>query len=103
MVMKSDCTNPNNFRWTVINPCAEYEVETCKCQSVPADLSYKKVCLFWNGKPSGDILLQSLAALLQQKYKNIKCSLVNAGFPAPPDVLQSTAKDFDLVIAAIGD
>jgi hypothetical protein len=101
--MESDPKHVGRFDWKVLNPCAEYEVETCKCQSVPEDLSNKKVCLFWNGKPSGDILLQSLATLLQQKYKNIKCSLVNAGFPAPPDVLQNTAKDFDLVITAIGD
>lgn len=89
--------------WEVYDPTAEYEAVIHKSAPRPGDLNNKKVGLFWNGKPSGNIILDSIGELLQGRYGGIQLTFYNAGFPAAPEMIQRMAAESDVVIASTGD
>ncbi len=67
------------------------------------DLTGKRVGLFWNGKPGGDILMTRIAGRLQERFKNVK---VIKYLPAKPDtskgadpaVIKKTAAEVDVIL-----
>jgi len=89
--------------WEVFDPTAEYEAVVYRPAPRLEGLNNKKVGLFWNGKPSGNVVLDSIGALLQGKYEGIELKFFNAGFPAAPEMIQRMAAESDVVIGATGD
>jgi hypothetical protein len=89
--------------WEVFDPAAEYEAVIYRPAPRLKDLNNKKVGLFWNGKPSGNVVLDSIGGLLQDRYEGIELKLFNAGFPAAPEMIKQMAAESDAVIGATGD
>ena len=71
----------------------------------------KRVGLLWNGKPNGDYFLNRVGTLLKEKYKEadmVKFWEIDPNRTAHPErktdeVLDSIAKNSDIVISAQGD
>jgi hypothetical protein len=72
-----------------------------------SDLTGKRVGLYWNTKPNGDVFLSRLAELIEEKFKIIIVKF----FPGKVDtsqaisdtVLKKIGQSCDLVILATGD
>ncbi len=92
-----------NVEWEVLNPVAEYETLMLALSPRLADLDEKKVGLFWNGKPNGDLLLEAIARLLERRFKHIKTIKFNLSISVGPENRRQMAEQCDAVIAAIGD
>ena len=92
-----------NVEWEVLNPVAEYETPILALSPRLADLDEKKVGLFWNGKPNGDLLLEAIGKLLERRFKNIKTIRFNLSISVGPENRRRMAEQCDAVIAAIGD
>ena len=77
----------------------------------PTTLEGKRIGLHWNGKPNGDFFLNRVAALLSQKYKNIRIQKFWEIDPArtahadrkTDEALDFMAKNADLVISSNAD
>ena len=89
--------------WEVYDPTAEYEAVIHKAAPRPGDLNNKKVGLFWNGKPSGNVMLDSIGELLQGRFEGIQLTFYNAEFPAAPEMIKQMAAESDVVIVSTGD
>jgi len=89
--------------WEVLDPTAGYEAVVYGPAPRLEDLNNKKVGLFWNGKPGGNVVLDSIGALLQCRYESIQLKFFNAGFPAAPEMIKQMAAESDVVIVATGD
>jgi len=89
--------------WEVYDPTAEYETVVYEPALRLKGLNNRKVGLFWNGKPSGNVMLDSLGELLQRRYEGIELKFYNAGFPAAPEMIKQIAAESDVVIGATGD
>ena len=50
----------------------EVQLGTIQLNSHPTDLSGKTVLLRWNGKPNGDKLLESVAELLVDQFRDVE-------------------------------
>lgn len=93
----------NHFQWEVLNPEAEYEISAQQIAPRLKDLNRKNIGLFWNGKPDGDVLLDAIGKLLEQRFKTIELNKFNLGIGAGPENVKQMAEKCDGVIAAIGD
>ena len=89
--------------WEVYDPTAEYEAVIHKSAPRPDGLNNKRVGLFWNGKPSGNIMLDSIGELLQSRFEGIQLTFYNAEFPAAPEIIKKMAAESDVVIGSTGD
>jgi hypothetical protein len=91
----------------VLDPTAPAEVTEVKANSKIDTPAGKRVGLFWNRKPNGDILLSRFGQLLQDRYPDIKIvRLEGKNDPAqgaPEEVLNEAAQKCDAVILASGD
>ncbi|MGD0282625.1 MAG: hypothetical protein ABSB95_09710 [Dissulfurispiraceae bacterium] len=65
----------------LINPEGVVNIEPMKVNPHPATLEGKTVVLQWNGKQNGDKFMDGIAALLNEKVKNIK--IIKAWQDAP--------------------
>ncbi len=92
-----------NVEWEVLNPVAEYETPILALSPRLVDLDEKKVGLFWNGKPNGDLLLEAIARQLERRFKHIKTIRFNLSISVGPEKRKQMAGQCDAVIAAIGD
>jgi len=91
------------IEWKVLNPKAEYEqIRYLRAPRIAA-LDNKKIGLYWNGKPGGDILLNTLGELLRERFKNIELIPLNLWHPIGAENIPKVAEQCDAVIGAIGD
>jgi hypothetical protein len=101
-------------QWELVNPQSIVLSKPVKIVERPATLEGKTVVLRWNGKPNGDVFLNRVAELLNEKVKGVK--VIKAWEVAPetnvisysPDRSVSIAKKLasfkpDIVIAAPAD
>jgi hypothetical protein len=58
--------------WEVVNPAGAVKVEPMKLAPRITSLEGKTIGLKWNEKPNGNIFLDRIAELLQEKVKNVK-------------------------------
>jgi hypothetical protein len=64
------CNDGNN--WKLVSPESLVEIKTNSLNNHPGDLVGKNVVLYWNGKPNGDILLNRIGELLEEKKNGIR-------------------------------
>ncbi len=93
----------NDVEWEVLNPLAEYETPILALSQRLADLDEKKVGLFWNGKPNGDLLLEAIAKQLERRFKHMKRIKYDLSISVGPEKRRQMAEQCDAVVAAIGD
>ena len=75
------------------------------------DLNNKKICLMWNGKKHGDLVLKTLAKVLGEKFKNPEFIELPSGadrdwseYPDEDTIAAMAEKcNCDAIIGAIGD
>jgi len=85
------------------NPEAEHERPVLAPAPRLADLSHKKIGLFWNGKLNGDSLLDAIGRLLREKFSGLEVTRYNLNINAGPANLKKMAEECDGVVAATGD
>ena len=91
------------WEWEVLDPNAEYEMLVAGPAPRLSDLKGKKIGLYWNGKPSGDLLLGSIGELLRGKFEGIQLLRFDPGFPLTSEKKKRIAEESDAVIASTGD
>jgi len=92
-----------NIEWEVWNPLAEYETPVLAPSPRLADLKGKTVGLFWNGKPNGDIFLEAIGKLLEERFNDIRLIKFWLYISVGPENRKRMAEQCDAVIAAQGD
>jgi hypothetical protein len=92
-----------NTEWDVWNPLTEYETAMLTQSPRLTDLNGKTVGLFWNGKPNGDVLLEAIGKLLEDRFKDVKLIKFWLYISAGPENQKRMAEQCDAVIAAQGD
>lgn len=93
----------DNIEWEVLNPLAEYETAVFTLSPRLTDLNGKTVGLFWNGKPNGNVLLEAVGKLLEERFKNIKLIKFWLHISVGSDNQKRIAEQCDAVISAQGD
>jgi hypothetical protein len=96
--------------WTLLNPVARADIGRLGGAAVGDDFSGKRVGLWWNGKPNGDILLEEVAAQLASRYPGMSTVRLWERRPSsmtfygvPRDDIAFMASSADVVIGALGD
>ena len=89
--------------WEVLDPNVEYETLTVGPAPRLPDLNNRKIGLYWNGKPTGDLLLTAIGELLQQRFRGVELLRFEPGFPLSPEKKKKIAEESDAVIGATGD
>ncbi len=96
--------------WKVLNPVADVDIEKRAGATRLADFSGKRIGLWWNGKPNGDIFLDELARQLESRHRGMTAvrmweidPATTTFYGAPRASLEFMAKSADLVIGALAD
>jgi hypothetical protein len=97
-------------KWTVMNPVGDVEIENLGGASRLDDFSGKRIGLWWNGKPNGDIFLDELARQLESRFSGMAAvrmweidAATTTAYGVPRDKLERMARSADLVIGALAD
>ncbi len=101
-------------KWNLVNPEPLVRFEGRQVNTHPRDLSGKRVVLFWNGKPNGDLFLNRIGELLLEKVSGVQVIKAWERRPATkqtdpnPEASEVTAGTLaelqpDIVIGAPGD
>jgi hypothetical protein len=98
---------PGNATLEVLNPIAVFEVERVAPTPPIMDLNSKRIGLCWNRKEHGDIALQRIGDLLQNRFEALQFK-----FLLPTDISRPFLREQldaiaeykpDLIVAATGD
>jgi hypothetical protein len=90
----------------ILSPVAEKKREKGKAAPKLNDLRGKRIGLFWNHKPGGEIILAHTAELLKKRYSGItfRNYLGDRTTSIPPAQLEAVVKDeCDAVVASTAD
>jgi hypothetical protein len=100
----------NSVNWELLNPgyAPSTKRESTPMVPRPGELRRKRIGLFWNTKPNGDVFLSQIGAALRERFYDAELvewlpgkMVSNVG--AAPEMLAEVAKRCDLVIGAVGD
>jgi hypothetical protein len=96
-----------NGRLEVLVPVAPDETSRTDMADRSRTLEGKRVGLFWNRKPNGDVFLLRVGELLKERFKNITVEVLQGkGDPAqaaPDCAIAEALQKSDAVIMATGD
>jgi len=95
--------NQGLIQWEVLNPVAMSESALHTGAPRLPDLNRRKIGLFWNGKPDGNVLLDAISKLLRQRFNDIDLIKFNLRISVGPENIKLMAEICDGIIAAIGD
>jgi hypothetical protein len=84
-------------QWELVNPSSIILSKPVKLVERPSTLEGKTVVLRWNGKPNGDVFLNRVAELLNEKVKGVK--VIKAWEVAPDTNIISYSPDRSVAIA----
>ncbi|MFC1958960.1 hypothetical protein ACFLV6_03515 [Chloroflexota bacterium] len=73
--------------WELVNPEGVVQIEQNKVNPHPKELTGKTLLLHWNGKHNGDIFLNRIGDLFNEKIKDLK---IIKGWEAIPDTKQTS-------------
>ena len=94
------------YELEVLNPVAKQRaMENVKSINPRlSTLNGKTIGLVWSGTHGGDIALNRLGEMLQERFENVQTRFYTGGnYPNPPHILKQAAKECDAVIGATGD
>lgn len=67
-------------------------------------LNDKTIGLVWSGTHGGDVALNRIGEMLQERFENVKTRFYTGGnYPNPPQILRQAAEECDAVVGATGD
>ena len=94
----------------VMNPVADVQVKKFGLADRFADLNGKRLGLFWNGKPNGDVFLDEVAHGLASRFpgsKTVKMWEIEPGtktvYGNSADNLKRMSQSADFIVGASGD
>ncbi len=87
---------------TIMNPVAHMSARKSALAPRLSTLENKRIGLYWNGKAGGDVALDCVRQLMEQKIPSAKFTLIRSGIPGPKAKLEE-AKVFDGVIGTTCD
>lgn len=97
-------------QWLLMSPVGDLPRAASEGAGKPHDLSGKKIGLFWNGKPGGDVLLTEVGLGLSGRFPGLKIVKFWEARPEtvtaygnPADNLRFMAQHADLVIGTNAD
>ena len=94
------------YQLEVLNPVAKQRaMENVKSINPRlSTLSGKTIGLAWSGTHGGDVALNRVGEMLQERFENVRTRFYTGGsYPAPPHILRQAAEECDAVIGATGD
>ena len=96
--------------YAVMNPVAEVTVQESGMADRFADLNGKRIGLFWNGKPNGDVFLDEVARELGSRFHGLETVKIweirpetRTVYGNSADNLEFIAQSADFIIGASGD
>ena len=92
----------DNSRLEVLNPVADTITRAVGIAPRPRDLSNKRLGLYWNSKPNGDVALLRVGEHLKNRFPNLSCDLIFGGKPGIKERVDE-AKRYQVVLGATGD
>jgi hypothetical protein len=103
-------TKTGKQEWTLMSPVADIQVEHSKIANRVLDLKGKRIGLFWNGKPNGNVFLDEIANQLKARFDVLKIVKMWEVKPETRTALGNSvenlkfmAQNADLIIGASGD
>ncbi|MSQ51258.1 MAG: hypothetical protein EXR28_05165 [Betaproteobacteria bacterium] len=97
-------------KWTVMNPVANVDIEKLKGADRFDDFSGKRIGLWWNGKPNGDIFLNEVAHQLELRHPEMTTvrmweidPATTSAYGISKDQIETLSKRADLVIGGLAD
>lgn len=92
----------SDVEWRVYDPTTEREeLRESEGPRLP-ELRGKKIGLLWNGKPGGDLVLDTLAGLLRDRFDGLRTERSTVFLSAGDEDIKRMA-ECDAVVSAIGD
>lgn len=91
---------------TVLSPVGEFRTATAAIPALPADLRGLTIGFLDNTKANFDRLVTGMGGLLKERYgveRVVHLRKANAATPAAADVIETLAKECDLVFAGSAD
>ena len=82
--------------WELVDPEGVIQIEQNKVNLHPKELTGKTLLLYWNGKHNGDIFLNRVGELFNEKVKDLK---IIKGWEVIPDTQQSQNQEGSKIIA----
>ena len=86
----------------ILNPVAQVLVRKTSLAPRLATLENKRIGLYWNSKPGGEVALTRISELLESRFGGMDFKLIRSSVPGPKDRVEE-AKTFDGVIGTTGD
>ncbi len=88
----------------VLNPRGESEPPRNMAPTARvADLSGKKIGLYWLGKPDGDVFFDRVQKLLEEKFPTAKVLRFTGAFDIGDGLAAKLAKEVDTFVYGVGD
>ncbi|MBI2910266.1 MAG: hypothetical protein HYX92_21700 [Chloroflexi bacterium] len=88
----------------VLGPVALVGSKAIRPASRLGVLSGCKIGLYWNTKPGGDLGLEEVARLLEERFQDLKFERFSCGHPHGKEILEKVAKSgCDAIIGATAD
>jgi hypothetical protein len=89
-------------RLEILNPVAFVTIRKSNLAPRLKSLEGKRIALYWNSKPGGDVALARTSDTLGKKFPTIQFEVVKGATPAPKQRVDHL-KTFDGVIASTAD
>ena len=86
----------------IMNPVAMVTIRKSKLAPRLKKLDGKRIALYWNSKPGGNVALERTSQTLGKRFPNIQFEVVKGATPAPKERVEHL-KTFDGVIASTAD
>jgi hypothetical protein len=88
----------------VLNPRGEITLPPILAPAARvADLSGKKIAIYWNGKAGGDNLWNNVEALLRKKIQNPNILRYEGAFDLGDALAEKIAREADVFMYGVGD
>ncbi|MFH1650664.1 MAG: hypothetical protein ABID87_00955 [Chloroflexota bacterium] len=94
--------------WEVCVPTAPSRAAAAATASRPKTLAGKRIGLFWNTKPNGDVFLLRIGELLKERFPDAELvkffpGKADSAIGAPAAALKDAAEKSDVLLLSTGD
>lgn len=99
---------PGHLEWELLIPEASSRIVKGRLAARLDTLEGKRIGLFWNTKPNGDVYLRRIGELIKERFNNVKIiefmpGKADSARAANTDALKEASSQCDLVLFSTGD
>ena len=102
LILSIGALDVQSHKLEVHNPVANTTARAAGVAPRLADLSGKRLALYWNAKPNADSTLLRIAENLKRRFTGLTCDLIIGSRPGLKERVDE-ARHYDAVVAASGD